>query len=221
MSLLDDLRQKAASFSGAQEQDAERLARNAEDVDKALRRGFSFFLELASYLNVIKPENKRSYVIPRLGTIEGMCQSEFFVDYRTTSVLDKQRLEHFYLRYISSADRVIERQLDFMGAEKLRTVLWESHLEFTHEEARNEQYRVLSGSFQVPCKIRSEFVFRGDYTAGLVLVACRNVDWLGRDEFIYASEEIDVSLLEDYARFIFGEPNNVRQRGRHQADAGS
>ena len=212
MGLLDELRQKAEAISGTQEKDAERLSRNAERVDKALRRGFSFFLELAGYLNVIKPENKRSYVVHRLGNIDGMHVSDFFVDYRTASILDRSRLEYFFVRYTSSADRVIEKQIDVMGAEKLRAVLWESHLEFTHEEVRNEQRRILSGSFQVPYRIRSELIFKGDYAGGLVRVACRNVDWLGRDEFAYDSEEIDVSLLEDYARFIFGEQNNVRQR---------
>lgn len=214
MGLLDELRQKAEAISGTQERDVERLSRNAERVDKALRRGFAFFLELAGYLNVIKPENKRSFVIHRLGSIEGMRASDFFVDYRTASVLDRSRLDHFYVRYTSAADRVIEKQLDVMGAEKLRAVLWESHLEFTHEEARNEQRRVLSGSFQVPYRIRSEIIFTGDYAGGLVRVACRNVDWLGRDEFAHDSEEIDVNLLEDYARFIFGEQNSVRQRSR-------
>jgi len=216
MGLLDELRQRAAIISGEQENDAARLARNAEDVEKALRRGYSFFLELASYLNIIKPENKRSYVIPRLGSIEGMYQSDFFVDYRTTLGLDNRRLDYFYVRYTSSADRVIERQVDFMAAEKLRTVLWESHVEFTQQDARNEQERVVSGSFQVPCRIRSELIFKGDYPSGLIIVACRNVDWLGRDEFLYDSEEIQLSLLEDYVRFIFGEQNTVRQHGRHQ-----
>lgn len=218
MSLLDELRRKAESISGAQEKDAERLARNAERVDGALRRGFSFFLEMAGYLNVVKPENKRCYVVPNLGNIEGMRESEFFVDYRTTSVLDKPRLEHFYVRYTSSADRVLEKQLDFVAAEKLRTFLWECNLEFRHEDTRSEKGKIVGGSFQVPCILRSEFIFKGDYAGGLILVACRNVEWFGRDEFTYDAEEIEVSLLEEYVKFITGERNFVRQRGRHQAN---
>ena len=221
MGLLEELREKAASISGTQEADSERYSRHVESVDKALRRGFSYFLELAGYLNVIKPENKRSYVIPRLGNLEGLHQSEFFVDYRTTSVLDKQRLDHFYMRYVSETDRIIERRLDFIGAEKLRAALWESRMDFEHDEVRNDQERVISGSFQVPSRIRSELVFRGDYSSGVVRVVCRNVDWLGRDEFLYDAEEMDVTLFEDYVRFIIGEQSNVRDRGRHQASAGA
>lgn len=220
MGLLEELRQKAAGISSTREVDAERISRYADNVDKALRRGFGYFLELAGYLNVIKPENKRSYVIPRLGNLEGLYQSEFFVDYRTTSVLDKQRLDHFYMRYVSATDRIIERRLDFIGAEKLRSVLWESHMEFDHQEVRNEQARVISGSFQVPSKVRSELVFRGDYNSGVVRVVCRNVAWLGRDEFVYDAEELDVSLFEDYVKFITGEQSNLRERGRHQASNG-
>lgn len=145
MGLLDELRQKAESMSGKQELDAERLARNAERVDGALRRGVSFFLEMAGYLGIIKPENKRSFAIPNLGTIGGMRQSEFFVDYRTTSVLDKSRLDHIYMRYTFSADRVLEKQLDFVSAERLRTFLWESGLKFTHEDTRNDQGKILGG----------------------------------------------------------------------------
>lgn len=62
MSLLEELRQKAEIITGEHKKDLERLVRNAEQVDAALRRAFSFFLEAASYLNVITPENKRTYV---------------------------------------------------------------------------------------------------------------------------------------------------------------
>jgi len=213
MGLLDELRQKAASIAGQQEEEAERLTRNADNVDKALRAGFAFFLELAGYLNVIKPENKRSYAIPRLGIIEGLHQSEFFADYRTAPVLDKLRFDHFYMRYTSSADRVIQRNLDFIGAEKLRNALWESHVEFTQKESRDEQYRLLSGSFEVPCRIRSELVFKGDHSMGFIHVTCRNVNWLGRDEFTHLAEEVDVRLFEEYVKFVFGEPNTILQQG--------
>ena len=213
MGLLDELRQKAASIAGQQEDEAQRLARSAESVDKALRDGFAFFQELAGYLNVIKPANKRSYAIPRLGTIEGLHQSEFFADYRTAPVLDKVRLDHFYLRYTSSADRVIQRNLDFIGAERLRNALWESHVEFTHKESRDEQHRLLSGSFDVPCRIRSELVFKGDYSMGLMHVTCRNVNWLGREEFTHLAEEVDVRLFEEYVKFVFGEPSTILQQG--------
>lgn len=219
MSLLDELRQKAESVRGAQEKEMERLVRNAERVDAVLQRAFSFFLEAASYLNVINPENKRCYVVPEIGEIKGLREARFFVDYRTTSVMDKPRLDHFYVRYTSSADRVIEKQLDFVAAERLLKFLRESNMEFEHEDIRNENRKILRGSFRVPCMVRSEVIFKGDYVGGLILATCRNVEWFAMNEFTYDPEELEVSLLEEYIKFIIGERNEVRQRGRHQAGA--
>jgi hypothetical protein len=215
MGLLDELRQQAEGITGAQKKDMERLARHAEQVDASLRRGFSYFLEAASYLNVINPENKRSYAVPGLGRIDGMRAAKFFVDYRTTSVFDKPRLDHFYVRYTSSADRVIEKQLDFIAAEKVLRSLGESPIEFEQEDILNERGKILRKSLRIPCAIRSELTFKGDYPGGMIRVEWHNVERFGRDEFLHGAEDIDIALLEDYVKFMIGDDNRVRQRSRH------
>jgi hypothetical protein len=216
MGLLDELRRQAQSVSGTEEPDSERLARIVERVDGALRRGFSFFMETASYLGTIRPENKRSFVIPNLGALQGMRESDLFVDYRTVSIFDKARFDRFYVRFTSSSDRVLEKQVDFVTAQKLHTFLSESGLQFKHEDRRNHQGKIVGGTFQVPCVLHSQITFKGDYTAGLVRVTCNNLDWFGEDVFTYDAEEIEVSLLEEYVKYMVGERNYVRQRGRHQ-----
>jgi hypothetical protein len=221
MGLLDDLRRKAESISGKQEPDSERLARNVERIDGPLRRGFSFFMETATYLGTIRPENKRSFVIPNLGTLQGMREADFFVDYRTVSILDKARLDHFYIRFTSSSDKVFEKQLDFVSAQKLRAFLWESGLQFKHEDTRNDQGKILGGAFRVPCLLHSQITFKGDYAAGLMRVACNNLDWFGEDTYTYDPEEFEVSLFEEYVKYMTGEKNFVRQRGRHQVSVKS
>jgi hypothetical protein len=214
MSLLEELRQQAEGITGAQKKDMERLARHAEQVDASLRRGFSYFLEAASYLNVINPENKRSYAVPGLGSMDGMRAAKFFVDYRTTSVFDKPRLDHFYVRYTSSADRVIERQLDFIAAEKVLRSLGES-IEFEQEDILNDKGKILRKSLRIPYAIRSELTFKGDYPRGMIRVEWHNVERFGRDEFLHGAQEIDIGLLEDYVKFMIGDHNRVRQRSRH------
>jgi hypothetical protein len=219
MSLLDELRRKAETISGKQEPDSTRIARNVERVDGALRRGFSFFMETASYLGTIRPENKRSFVIPNLGTFQGMRESDFFVDYRTVQILDKARLDHFYVRFTSTSETVFEKQLDFVSAQKLRAFLWESGLQFKHEDTRNDQGKILGGSFRVPCLVHSQITFKGDYTGGLIRASCNNIEWFGEDVYAYDPEELEVSLFEEYVKYLTGERNYVRQRGRHQASA--
>jgi hypothetical protein len=214
MSLLEELRQKAEVITGAQEKDMERLAHNAERVDATLRRSFSFCLEVASYLNVISPANKRSYAIAWLGSLDGMRLAKFNVDYRTTSVLDKPRLDYFFVRYTSSADHVLEKQLDYVAAEKALKSLAEVNLQFEQEDLLNEKGKILRRSVRVPCIVRSELIFKGDYPDGLIRVGSRNVERFGRVEFIHDAEELDVSLLEDYVKLIIGDENQVRQRSR-------
>jgi hypothetical protein len=215
MGLLEALRQQAADISGAQKKDLERLARYADSVDSALRRGFSYFLEAASYLNVINPENKRSYAVPNVGSIDGMRQHKFFVDYRTTSVLDKPRLDHFYVRYTSVADRSIEAKLDFIAADRVLRSLGESTLEFEHQDILNDNGKIVHKSIRIPCTMRAEIVFKGDFPQGLVRVTWRNVERFGQDEFVHGAEELDIPLLEEYVKFILGDENNVRRRSRH------
>ena len=220
MSLLEELRQKAEIITGEHKKDLERLVRNAEQVDAALRRAFSFFLEAASYLNVITPENKRTYVVAGLGNLEGMRASGFFVDYRTTSIIDKPRLDHFYVRYKSSADRILEKQFDFIDAERVIRSLAQSHLEFEQGDLLNEKGKISRRSFRIPHLVRSELTFKGDYPGGFIRVASSNVEDFRREEFIHKAEDLDVSLLEDYVKLILGEANRVRQRGAHPTENG-
>src|SRR5512146_3553711 len=104
-------------------------------------------------------------------------------------------------RYTSSADRVIEQQLDVVAAERLLKFLSESNLQFEQEDSHDEKGKVLRRFFRIPYMLRSELTFKGDYAGGVIRVICRNVEWFGTDEFTYDPEALAVRLLEEYVKF--------------------
>ena len=64
--------------------------------------------------------------------------------------------------------------------------------------------------------MHSQITFKGDYAGGVIRVACNNLEWFGEDTYTYDPEELEVSLFEEYVKYMTGERNYVRQRGRHQ-----
>jgi hypothetical protein len=213
MGLLDELKLQAEQAK-QQREDASNAAENdSQLINGKLHKIFHYFRELAEQLEVIQPPTDLAFPVHGVGDMANLRLKNFSADYRRridgytfTDLIDYVTLT---FSYSSPQKFVVDRQESWQ-AERLREYLGRHSILFELEERKNPRGLLENAQFTIPWEVRTYIRVKGDEARRQIIFAMRNVERLGEQEFIFSAERVDDALLDEFVRFMLGQPNRLR-----------
>jgi hypothetical protein len=222
--LLDDLKKQADALKAQDVDKTESLRSSAVAVDHALRRAFLYLNDLGKQLNVVQMPSPFVFELPTVGKIEGLIIKDFFTDFRSKHFIDKDYYGEVHVAYRCWSDKVLTIKKGPDDMEKFRDVLWQSNIEHTSEQFRNERKVITHEVFKVKCDFRVQAKIDGDHETARLKIATKNVNGFSVDVFNILGIEMNDQGVEEFAKYFIGRPNkweeiwkkSMLQAGRNQ-----
>ena len=213
MGLLDQLKQQAEQAKKQRGETASAVEDSVQLINGKLDRIFHYFRELAEQLQVIEPDTPLVFPVHSVGEMSNLKLREFSADYRRktagnafSDLIDRVTLTFNY----SSPQKFVVERTEIFQIERLKEYLGRYALRFDLEEKKNERGIITAGVFVIPWEVRALVHVRGDDRQRRIIFITRNVERLGEQEFVFDAEKVDETLLDEFARFLMGQPNHFR-----------
>lgn len=217
MGLLDDLKNQAATQLQKEQSTQETRGRNLRAVDMALREIQNYLIELANSLNILKPQVFRSFILETTVQLDRLLQSDYAVRERRKTIDNRDYFEEVALRFRNAGKENLVFEKDTPTAiERTKEYLWGYGLRFACKEITNERRMLQRAVFDVIGDIQASATFTGDWESGRIRLTLRNIEKLGDVDFQYAAEEVTREVLEELAKLVLGQQNNLRNLGKYQ-----
>jgi len=212
MGLLDDLKKKAEMVK-TQQLSQDSLRDDAiKLVEDKMKQTFHYLNDLLKQLAVVKPTNPMVYSVPGAGDLSKLVFSEAFIDFRRKRFNDRDHFDviTFFLKWSSGQNLVVERDMP-VTAQKVRDLLFSYNLKFTEEETKNTRGVVVSTKFTVQPFIVTDVTIKADHERGRLLITAKNLQRLGRDDYVVPAGEINDAMLEEFAKSLIGQSSVFRK----------
>ncbi|HEX7465140.1 MAG TPA: hypothetical protein VF309_00765, partial [Usitatibacter sp.] len=86
--------------------------------------------------------------------------------------------------------------------------LWQSNVEHTSEQFRNERKVITHEVFKVKCDFRVQAKVDGDHESGKLKIVAKNVNGFSVDLFNLMASEMNDQGVEEFAKHFIGRPNH-------------
>ena len=207
MGLLDDLKKQADAVKAQDVDKTESMRSTAVAVDHALRRTFLYLNDLGKQLNVVQMPSPFAFDLPTVGKIDGLVIKDFFCDFRSKHFIDRDYYGEVQVGYRCWADKVITVKKGPDEMERFRDILWQSNIEHTSEQFRNERKVITHEVFKVKCDFRVQAKLDGDHESGKFKIVSKNVGAFTVDLFNVLAQEMNDPAVEEFAKYLIGRPN--------------
>jgi hypothetical protein len=214
MGLLDDIKKEADSLRNQEAERSQTLKTNAAAVDRALRHTFKYMFELFKQLNVVKPACPLAYDLHSVGKIDGLSQSEYRIEYKTSQRDGREHYELVTITFKRSKPEQLTVKRDAETIDRFRDLLWQNNMRFTSEQFRNDRRVVISEVFKINCEILCGAEVIGDYDAGAIRFNLKNVEDFGPTMYTLEPDAVNDQALEDLARLFIGKESNFKNYNR-------
>lgn len=208
MGLLDDLKKQADALKAQDTDKTESLRSTAVAVDHSLRRSFLYLNDLGKQLNVVQMPSPFAFDLPTVGKIEGLIIKDFFCDFRSKHFIDKDYYGEVQVAYRCFSEKVLTIKKGPDDMEKFRDVLWQSNIEHTSEQFRNERKVITHEVFKVKCDFRVQAKIDGDHETGRLKIVTKNVEGFSVDLYNLMAQEMNDQGVEEFAKYFIGRPNH-------------
>jgi hypothetical protein len=206
--LLDDLKKQADALKAQDTDKTESLRSTAVAVDHSLRRLFLYLNDLGKQLNVVQMPSPFVFDLSTVGRIDGLAIKDFFCDFRSKHFIDKDYYGEVQVGYRCWSDKVLTVKKGPDDMEKFRDVLWQSNVEHTSEQFRNERKVITHEVFKVKCDFRIQAKVDGDHESGKLKIVAKNVNGFSVDLFNVMATEMNDQGVEEFAKHFIGRPNH-------------
>jgi hypothetical protein len=214
MGLLDDLKKEADTLKNEEAVRTQSIKANAAAVDRALRKAFYYLNELFKQLNVVKPPCPRSYELHTVGSISGLTQMDYRVEFRTSQREGSEHFENLTVIFKRSKPEQLIVKRDAENLERFRDMLWQNNMRFTSEPIRNDRRVIISETFTINCDIICGVDIVGDYDNGAIRFKLKNVEDFGPTVYTLEPSSVTDPALEDFAKLLIGKDSNFSQYNR-------
>ncbi len=221
MGLLDDLKKEAETLKNQEAQRTQSLKANAVQVDQALRSIFKYMHELFRQLNVVKPACERSYNLLTVGKIEGLSQSDYRIDYRTSQRNNTEHFEELTITFRRSKPDTFTVKREAELIERFRDLLWQNNMRFTSEPVRNDRRVITHEFFTINNEVICGADIVGDYEEGVIRFKLKNIEDFGPSIYTLEPSVINDKSLEDLAKLFIGKVDTNFEIYNRKASFGS
>jgi hypothetical protein len=217
-SLLADLAGEAQRIRAhnAQMQRGERAVRTEAEQQLAgrLLRVRDYLIQLASQLNVIKPQIARDYPLLGLGVLRGLAWQASDVNTRNRGAESPDQLARVSLAYLLRGQALMRCEREPQAAGALRIALREHGLRFEEQAARDEQGRLRMQVFDIAPEVRGRVELIADYPHLALRLTLQNVERFGVVDYQPPSEDHGTEWLDELAKLILGQPSRFAALAR-------
>lgn len=217
MGLLDDLKKEADTLKNQEAQRTQSLKANAAAVDRALRKTFHYMNELFKQLNVVKPPCPRVYDLHTVGKIDGLTQSDYRIEFRTSQRENAEHYENLTITFKRSKPDQLTVKREAEQMERFRDLLWQNNMRFTSEPFRNERRVVVYEVFKINCDVICGADVVGDYDNGVIRFKLKNVEDFGPTVYTLEPDTVNDQSLEELAKLFIGKDSNFKNFNRRPA----
>lgn len=204
MGLLDDLKKEAETLKNQEAQRTQTLKANAVQVDQALRSIFKYMNELFRQINVVKPGCERAYDLQTVGKIDGLSQSDYRIEYRTSQRNNSEHYEELTITFRRSKPETFTVKREAESIERFRDLLWQNNMRFTSEPFRNERRVITHEFFTINNEVICGADIVGDYDEGVIRFKLKNVEGFGPSIYTLEPSVVNDQSLEDLAKLFIG-----------------
>jgi len=217
MGLLDDLKKEADTLKNQEAERTQSIKANAATVDRALRKTFQYMYELFRQLNVVKPACPRTYDLLTVGKIDGLIQSDYRIEFRTSQRDNKEHYENLSITFKRSKPEQLSVKREAENIERFRDLLWQNNMRFTSEPFRNERRVIIMEVFKINCDIICGVDIVGDYESGAIRFKLKNVEDFGPTLYTLEPDAVNDQSLEELATLLIGKDSNFKNYNRRPA----
>jgi hypothetical protein len=221
MGLLDDLKKEAETLKNQEAQRTQSLKANAVQVDQALRNLFRYMNELFRQLNVVKPPCDRTYNLLTVGKIEGLSQSDYRVEYRTSQRNNSEHFEELNVTFRRAKAESFTVKREAESIERFRDLLWQNNMRFTSEPFRNDRRVITHEFFTINNEVICGADMVADYDEGVIRFKLKNVEDFGPSIYTLEPSIINDQCLEDLAKLLIGKLDVNFERYNRKAGFGN
>jgi hypothetical protein len=212
MGLLDDLKKQADLVKTQQILQQNLQGDKLKLVEDKMKQTFQYVHELLKQLGVLKPTSPLVYSIPGVADFRNLTFAESFIDYRKKRISDREYFDtiHFFIKWARPDTVVIEKDMP-PAMQNIRESLWLSKVKFVEEEKKNAKGFVVGAKFIVPASVLTDVVIKADHDQGRLHFQTTHMFGLGVEYLSVAAPEINDDMLEDFAKALIGQPNQIRK----------
>ena len=217
MGLLDDLKKEADTLKNQEAERSQSIKANAAAVDRALRKTFQYMYELFRQLNVVKPTCPRTYDLLTVGKIDGLIQSDYRIEFRTSQRDNKEHYENLSITFKRTKPEQLTVKREAENIERFRDLLWQNNMRFTSEPFRNERRVIIMEVFKINCEVICGADIVGDYESGAIRFKLKNVEDFGPTVYTLEPDTVNDQSLEELAKMFIGKESNFKNFNRRPA----
>lgn len=222
MAFLDDLKKEAElrKQQEARESHAKtvQVTQNFLLVQSKFKQIQGFLDDLSNQLNVVDMNVVRPYYIDGFGLIEDFRQEDYAVKVEKMAIDQKEFTNFITLRFKCTTATDIRFEKNSAAAIDLqKAYLWENNLKHRCTEYKNDKGVVARALFSVESQIPITLKISADFENARLVWTLKNFNGLTSNEFVFDTDEITESLLDEFAKYLVERPNDFKNMGRRQA----
>ncbi|MCY7389322.1 MAG: hypothetical protein LH481_14920 [Burkholderiales bacterium] len=221
MGLLDDLKKEAETLKNQEAAKTQSLKANSAAVDRALRKTFQYMNELFKQLNVVKPPCTLVYDLLTVGKIDGLTQSDYRIEFRTSQRDNSEHYENVTINFKRSKAEQLTVKRDAEQIERFRDLLWQNNMRFTSEPFKNDRRVTTHEVFKINCEVICGADVVGDYDNGVIRFKLKNVEDFGPTIYTLEPDTVTDKALEELAKLFIGKDSNFKDLNRRPASSGN
>ena len=214
MGLLDDLKKEAETLKNQEAVKTQSIKANAATVDRALRKIFPYMAELFKQLNVVKPGCPLVYDLLTVGKIDGLVQSDYRIEYRTSQRDNAEHFENITINFKRSKPEQLTVRREAEQIERFRDLLWQNNMRFTSDPFKNERRVTTHEVFKINCEVLCAAEVNGDYDNGVIRFRLRNLEDFGPTVYTLEPDAVSDKALEELAKLLIGKESNFKDFNR-------
>ena len=221
MGLLDDLKKEAETLKNQEAVKTQTIKANSAAVDRALRKTFQYMNELFKQLNVVKPPCSLVYDLLTVGKIDGLTQSDYRIEFRTSQRDNSEHYENVTITFKRSKPDQLTVKREAEQIERFRDLLWQNNMRFTSEPFKNERRVTTHEVFKINCEVICGADVLGDYDNGVIRFKLKNIEDFGPSVYTLEPDTITDKALEELAKLLIGKESNFKELNRRPSSSGS
>ena len=221
MAFLDDLKKQAElQRQQAQTETQSKLVAVSENflkVQAKYKEIQHYLQDLVNQLNVLNMDTRRSYYIDGFGMIDNFRPQDFALSLDAIRIGQKDFINALMLRFKCVTDQAItiERETPQL-IDNQKDYLWQHNLKYQCAEFKNERGLLVRAVFTVASEVPVVAKFSADFESARITLRIKNLNGLTMNEFIFNVDEVTQQMLDEFAKFMLGQPNKLREIGIHQ-----
>ena len=221
MGLLDDLKKEAETLKSQEAVKTQTIKASSAAVDRALRKTFQYMNELFKQLNVVKPPCSLVYDLLTVGKIDGLAQSEYRIEFRTSQRDNSEHYENVTINFKRSKPDQLTVKREAEQIERFRDLLWQNNMRFASEPFKNDRRITTHEVFKINCEVICGADVVGDYDNGVIRFKLKNVEDFGPTVYTLEPDTVTDKALEELAKLFIGKDSNFKDLNRRPSASGS